>query len=157
MNAANAAPDPNLPTRTKNKNYDSVLKLVLGLLASVVPLADSDPVEDRRRLVEDLENAAGYVDDQTPGLVKTRAFFQNVRGKVAGKHRRLYDDINGRPTIRAVLQQAHADYAAYLQDLNVDHTGLNAGNDIPPPDYGPWWTRFKPLRTCCSLCRSPAS
>ena len=131
----------------KQKEQSMTLKLVTTLLSAVTPLAAEDPASERARLCEDMEAAVGYVDAANPGLLKTRAFFAHFKMKLPpGVHRRLHDEINGRPNVRAALATADQGYAAYVRDLTVDNTaGQNA--DADKPDYAPWWQAFRPLFT----------
>ena len=123
------------------------MKLVSTILSSVLGLQDTDPIAERVRLCQDMESAAGYIDAANPGLVKHRSFMDHFRGKLAGVHRRFFDELQGRPNIRAAFNAANTTYAAYVTDLGVDHTGENAGNDAPAPNYAPWWAVFRPAFT----------
>ena len=123
------------------------MKLVSTILSSVLGLQDTDPIAERVRLCQDMESAAGYIDAANPGLVKHRSFMDHFRGKLAGVHRRFFDELQGRPNIRAAFNAANTTYAAYVTDLGVDHTGQNAGHDAPAPNYAPWWAAFRPAFT----------
>ena len=123
------------------------MKLVSTILSSVLGLQDTDPIAERVRLCQDMESAAGYIDAANPGLVKHRSFMDHFRGKLVGVHRRFFDELQGRPNIRAAFNAANTTYAAYVTDLGVDHTGQNAGHDAPAPNYAPWWAVFRPAFT----------
>ena len=78
---------PQTDAADKRSALHGILKLVAGMLTGITGLSETDPLSERRRMVEDYESAAGWVDAANPGFVKYRAYFDHFKRHLSGSHR----------------------------------------------------------------------
>ena len=118
------------------------MKLVNGVLSGINGLTSGDQNAERRRYADDLESAAGYVNEANPGFTKHRAFYDYLKRGLSGPHRRFFDEIMQRPTIKTPWDAAEAVHREFMLDINRNNA-TDDREDQPEADFGAVWGPFR--------------